>query len=123
MTSPIGITLPIQRGSNGMFQQSYTVPEQIKSNLINLLLTRMGERLHQPEFGCNVHQYIFNPMTDETTQLIQASIIEAIDRWMPFIAIRTVSVTPAQEDNKLQVVIKYQFRNNPRVFDTVALTF
>ena len=45
----IGITLPIQRGNGGFFAQSYQTSEQVKSNIKNLILTRKGERIMQPD--------------------------------------------------------------------------
>ena len=46
-----GITLPVQRGNTGYFSQAFNSFEQAKSNLKNLLLTRKGERIFQPNFG------------------------------------------------------------------------
>ena len=39
----VGITFPFN--NNGVFFQSYTTKEQVKSNLINLLLTDRGEKM------------------------------------------------------------------------------
>ena len=60
MAQGIGITLPIQIGNMGYFQQSFDTLVQVKSNFINLILTRKGERVHQPEFGCGIHDYLNN---------------------------------------------------------------
>ena len=49
----IGITLPFGK-NKGLFSLSYTTEEQSISNLKNLLLTRKGERLFQPEFKLTV---------------------------------------------------------------------
>jgi len=46
-----GITLPLGRGETGFFQQAFVSFEQAKSNLKNLLLTKKGERIMQPNFG------------------------------------------------------------------------
>ena len=39
----VGITLPIQRGNEGYFRQSFRTFDQIRSNLKNLLLTKRGK--------------------------------------------------------------------------------
>ena len=36
----VGITLPIQRGADGYFAQSFRTFDQVRSNLKNLLLTK-----------------------------------------------------------------------------------
>ena len=44
----VGISLPLQSGRGGYFNQTYTTIEQVTSNVINLLLTLPGERYMQP---------------------------------------------------------------------------
>ena len=57
--TPIGITLPIQDGNSGFFQQSFDTLTQVKSNILNLLNTRPGERRMQPTFGSNLWSIVF----------------------------------------------------------------
>ena len=44
----IGITLPLQIGNNA-FNQSFKTIDQVKTNIKNLLLTKIKERVMQPE--------------------------------------------------------------------------
>ena len=60
----IGITLPFGK-NKGLFSLSYTTEEQSISNLKNLLLTRKGERLFQPEFGSDVYSLMFEQMDED----------------------------------------------------------
>ena len=55
----IGITLPIQIG-NTAFNQSFTTKQQVSSNIKNLLLTKKGERLLQPNFGSGLQELLFD---------------------------------------------------------------
>ena len=61
----VGITLPIQRGDDGYFRQSFKTFDQVRSNLKNLLLTKRGERILQPDFGSGLHDLLFNPATEK----------------------------------------------------------
>ena len=54
-----GITLPVQRGSTGMFRQAFSSFEQSKANLKNLLMTSKGERILQPNFGTGLKTLLF----------------------------------------------------------------
>ena len=45
----IGIAFPLDE--NNMFKGTENVRDQIKSNLLNLLLTYPGERINLPTFG------------------------------------------------------------------------
>ena len=65
----IGITLPIQIGQVA-FNQSFVTSDQVESNLKNLLLTKKGERLLQPNFGTNLHNLLFEPNDEELEQKI-----------------------------------------------------
>ena len=55
----IGLKLPFNRGSSGLFAQSQTTLEQTGSNIKNLLLTSKGERVMQPEFGSRLRDLLF----------------------------------------------------------------
>jgi phage baseplate assembly protein W len=88
----IGITLPLQRGNNGFFNQSFQTIDQVKSNIKNLILTRKGERLMHPTFGTELYDSLFNQNTDDLEIEIQNSIESAIAEWMPFISIEEILV-------------------------------
>lgn len=119
-TRKIGVTIPIRRGREGMFQQSYTVPEQVKSNFINLVLTKKGERLHQPDFGCDIHAVLFEQINEDTIELARQAVVNAVDKWMPFIELIEFNATQ-DSDHSLVVYFKYRFRNNPNVQEEIIL--
>jgi len=52
----IGISLPFS-GPSGPFNKTYSTADQIKSNLINLLLTDKGERVFNPDFGVDLKKH------------------------------------------------------------------
>lgn len=88
----IGITLPIQRGNGGFFAQSYQTSEQVKSNIKNLILTRKGERIMQPDFGTKLYEALFSPNTDDLETEIESSIEDAVQKWMPYVSIEDIMV-------------------------------
>jgi len=61
-------------GKTGYFEQSFTSINQIKSNLINLIMTSKGERVFQPEFGSDLHSLIFTQMDEEYEAAVQTAI-------------------------------------------------
>ena len=74
----VGITLPIQRGDEGYFRQSFKTFDQVRSNLKNLLLTKRGERILQPDFGSGLHDLLFNPATDKFEEDLENTINDAV---------------------------------------------
>jgi len=126
MATALGILLPIQRGNTGYFQQGFDALTQVKSNFVNLIKTRLGERVHQPEFGCRIHQILFEPLSDENIEFGKQSVIDAVQKFMPFLELTQISlVTPEEnrERNTLEIYVRYVFRSNPNVGDTVVINF
>jgi|694.fasta_scaffold68542_5 phage baseplate assembly protein W len=126
MAQAIGITLPIQIGNMGYFQQAFDTLTQVKSNFINLILTRKGERVHQPEFGCGIHDYLFEQLTPENIEGARLSVVNAVERWMPFLELVQFELNASPNDldnNRLQLYVGYRLRQNPNIRDTIILTF
>jgi phage baseplate assembly protein W len=122
----IGVTLPLQLGNTGYFEQSFDVLTQIKSNFINLILTRRGERVHQPEFGCRIHEYLFDQLTPDTIEGARLSVIDAVERWMPFLELIQFEFQASPENidkNEIRLYVGYRLRNSPAVQDSIVLTF
>jgi len=53
----IGVAFPLD--DTNMFKGTQTLKQQVKSNLINLLLTQAGERINEPNFGVGLKHYLF----------------------------------------------------------------
>ena len=126
MAQAIGITLPIQIGNMGYFQQAFDTLTQVKSNFINLILTRKGERVHQPEFGCGIHDYLFEQLTPENIEGARLSVVNAVERWMPFLELVQFELNASPNDldnNRLQLYVGYRLKQNPNIRDTIILTF
>lgn len=126
MATALGILLPVERGNSGYFNQGFDTLEQIKSNFINLILTRLGERVHQPEFGCGIHDYLFEPLSEETVELARLSVINAVAKWMPFLELLQVVAEQVDENidnNRIQLYARYRLTNVPTLTDEVVLTF
>jgi phage baseplate assembly protein W len=120
----IGITLPLEKGNTGYFAQSTNVLTQIKSNFKNLMLTRKGERVMQPDFGTDIHNMVFEQITEETQDNMKLSITNSVERWMPFLELQNIQInTPADGDvNTVAIKIDYRFRSNPNVTDSLTVT-
>jgi len=91
----IGITLPIQIG-NTAFNQSFTTKEQVSSNIKNLLLTKKGERLLQPNFGSGLQELLFDFNDDRLAIKIEEIITESITNWLPYVDIRQIDVAQSK---------------------------
>ena len=99
----IGITFPLL--NDGRFEQSFTVKEQVKSNILNVLLTERGERLNLPNFGVGLKSLLFenNVNTDELTQRIS----EQLDEHVPDIEITNVISDFLEDQHILKITLEY----------------
>lgn len=96
-----GITLPIKRGGNGYFEQAFTSFEQAKSNLKNLLLTKRGERVMQPEFGTGLDALLFEPIDGIFENDLRDTITKTVNYWLPYVNIEDIEIemTDEMKDN------------------------
>jgi phage baseplate assembly protein W len=108
LTQPYGITLPISHGPQGYFNQSYSILEQIKSNLNLLFRTKKGERRRNPEFGSGLWSVLFENYTDDITPLIENTIRKDVTRWMPYVNIDSIQVSTNTTENndKYRIYVK-----------------
>lgn len=113
----IGITLPIQIG-NTAFNQSFKTAEQASSNIKNLLLTKKGERIMQPNFGSGLEELLFNFNDDSLAGKIEETINLAIETWLPYITIDTIDIEASDYDkdtNTVKVSLKFAIFGNPNL--------
>lgn len=120
----IGFTLPLDRGNRGYFSVSDDLLTQVKSNFINLVLTIKGERMHNPSFGCDIHNVIFNTNDDTLYSDAREAIEEAVERWMSYIELEEFEIETKDHDKSkynAKIYIKYRFVENPNLSDEVFI--
>lgn len=98
LDTAVGIGLPFS-GRNSLFHLNYTTEEQAVSNLKNLMLTRKGERVMQPDFGWVGWDLLFENNTPELIDRLRVGTNQDIAYWLPYITIQELNITPklAQE--------------------------
>ena len=117
-----GIASPTKRG-NVMFEQTFTSLDAAKSNLRNLLLTKRGERVMQPNFGTGLHSLLFEPMDNSFEQKLQEMITNSVNFWLPYITIENIEVDMSDEMKDRHTAgmkIEFTVGNN---IETQELTF
>jgi len=113
----LGITLPIQIG-NTAFNQSFTTYEQAKSNIKNLLLTKKGERVMQPNFGSGLQELLFDFNDDLLSAKIEETITTALENWLPYIVVQQINVNQSNDNkdrNTVGITISFNVRNSPEL--------
>lgn len=104
----VGVALPFNGG--GVFNKTFSVKDQIKFNLINLLLTYKGERILNPEFGADLPRLVFDQINEETYKKIQNQIITSVTTYIPEIILLNILITPDADHNTLYINVSYQIK-------------
>jgi phage baseplate assembly protein W len=68
--------------------------QEIRSDLIHLLLTRKGTRYFLPDFGTKLYDYIFEPFDGLTFNAIESDIRDSISEYMPNLIVNSISIEP-----------------------------
>ena len=108
----IGFTLPLRRANGGYFETSEDVMTAIKSNFINLVSTMKGERLSNPEFGCDIHRSIFNMNNTEFYPEAREAVERAVAEWMPYIQLQEFQIDTTDDDRERQRT-RYELKGEP----------
>lgn len=93
-----GINFPFKDSYEGTyFDLSQDTDQEIRSNLIHLLLTRKGTRYFLPDFGTRLYEFIFEPMDGPTFSEIESEIRDSVSEYIPGITITKIDIKPASE--------------------------
>ena len=71
---------------------------QIKSDLLVLLLTEPGERVMLPGFGTPLKRFIFEPNDPSLAESVRNAIIDSIRNWEPRIQVTDIQVTNSPDE-------------------------
>lgn len=94
-----------------------THDREIEQAIGLILGTAVGERPMRPEFGCRIHDHVFNTATSATAGQIAYDVRQALDRWEPRIEVLDVGISfDAIAAGVLSIEIRYTLRgmNDPR---------
>tara|TARA_R110002012_G_scaffold5383_2_gene24564 strand:+ start:706 stop:1113 length:408 start_codon:yes stop_codon:yes gene_type:complete len=114
----IGVAFPLD--DVNLFSGTQTVKEQVKTNLLNVLLTERGERINQPNFGVGLKHLLFEQGINE--EELNERIEQQIKTYIPEISILETKVQSVEDENLLYISITYMF-NLDGTNDSIQLNF
>ena len=85
-------------------------PDHIHESITQILGTRLGERIHRPDFGSRLHELVFEPNDRVLKALLRQYISQALHRWEPRIRVASIAFddNPVVTDqNRLDVHMHY----------------
>ena len=105
-----GLAFPLQVDRRGGI--ALARDEQDIDQAIQLILgTAPGERPMRPEFGCGVHDFVFDTIDAGTVARMETEIRGALDRWEPRVEVTDVQFDLGGADTgQLLIQIDYRVR-------------
>jgi len=98
----LGLQYPLAKSSRGILAQKVGV-DQIKADLLQLLLTNPGERVMLPTYGTPLRELIFEPNDNTLLNNARQMISNAILTWEPRIVVTQLEVTNNPPKTSLNV--------------------
>ena len=85
--------------------------EDIQSSLHILLTTSLGERIMRPTYGCNLRDYLFEPLDASLTAFIKDLVKTAILYFEPRILLEKVNIEAFPLQGRVDISLDYRVRN------------
>jgi hypothetical protein len=94
--------------------------DKIRQSIWIILSTAPGERQMRPDFGCGIHELVFEPNTARLHGVVAENVRESLTRWEPRIDVLDVHVErPVDARNYLLIRIDYRLRENNAFYNLV----
>ena len=105
-----GWQFPITLDGNDSVAMSHH-EKKIRQSIMIILSTAKGERVMRPDFGCDIHDYVFDIIETSTLTLIKSSVEEALILWEPRIEVINVGTnTDRVSQGMVAIDLEYRVR-------------
>jgi uncharacterized protein len=118
-----GWSFPPEFNSNAGTVEMVAAVQDINQSLNILLSTSIGERIMQPLYGCDLHDYIFDPMNSTVIGFIRDLVTNAILFYEPRIVAEKIEVTSADSfdliEGRFTISVEYTIPGSNSRFNFV----
>ncbi len=85
--------------------------EKIQQSILIILGTSKGERVMRPDFGCDIHDHVFDIIDNTTLSQLKVHVREALILWEPRIEVLDVATaTDTLAEGTIQIDVNYRIR-------------
>src|SRR5450755_1073813 len=103
-----GLSFPLEVDQRGVLALAHGVTD-IEQAIGVILGTAPGERLMRPEFGCAVHDLIFDTIDAEMVGRVETAVHQALARWEPRIEVTSLDFDLDEIDQgRLLITLNYR---------------
>jgi phage baseplate assembly protein W len=76
------LSFPFRVGSDGRMTTVSSLEEHVRDELVQLIMTNLGERRFLVEFGGGVRRLVFESADETTAAMAKAQITQSVNRWL-----------------------------------------
>ena len=120
LNNNIAIGVSLAFGGDAVFNSTFTQQEQVKSNILNVLLTEKGERVFEPKFGVGLRNLLFESQIDERG--LEERINVQVKRYVPTVTLNEVTTEFKPDEHILSISLEYTY-NPSQEIDAIQLNF
>jgi phage baseplate assembly protein W len=114
-----GVSFPLQADQRGVLALAHGITD-IEQAIRLILGTAPGERPMRPEFGCAVHDVVFDTIDAEMVGRVETAVHQALARWEPRIEVVGLDFDLNEVDQgKLGITITYEVLATSRLYNLV----
>ena len=112
----LGVRIPFS-SVGSPFILNYTTMDQVKSNLINVILTNPGERFNEPLFGVGIYDQLFKQEVNSET--LKSRIQRQTELFVPEVEVENLDITQNEHTATIKVIYRLLANN---AMDAVTIT-
>jgi len=94
--------------------------DKIRQAIEIILRTAPGERVTRPDFGCSIHELVFDTLGGDMIGRVESAISSALATWEPRIDVLAIAAQQDPDDpTRLLIEINYRIRSTNSRFNLV----
>lgn len=87
--------------------------ETVEESIRVIIGTAKGERVMRPDFGCGIHDYVFETIDANTLTLVETSVEDALVEFEPRISVEEVTASTEDiDEGVLRIEVAYRVRDS-----------
>lgn len=118
----IGLSYPAECLSSSRWKLSQG-EDKIKSSILNILMTPVGTRFMQPDYGSMLIYLVFNPINTQYFTEISFYTKEALSRWEPRVNVLKVEVQNTEIDSNISTINIYYVIKGTNLSTSIFIPF
>jgi phage baseplate assembly protein W len=101
------LSFPFRVGPDGRTAAVRSLEAHVREELIQLILTNLGERAFLPEFGGGIRRLVFENIDEAAGAMVKATLTQAISRWLGH-RLTLESLDVRVDNERIEVEIRYR---------------